>query len=93
MIGLGLLDIAATTFDLPKIEERWPEERGYGKIIYAQEWHNLMGALSYLEKAHREGEMTSEQEYRYRELKLLLKGSVPVLKKLDFTLLPVPLDV
>ncbi len=48
MIGLGLLDIAATTFDLPKIEERWPEERGYGKIIYAQEWHNLMGALSYL---------------------------------------------
>ncbi len=51
MIGLGLLDIAATTFDLPKIEERWPEERGYGKIIYAQEWHNLMGALSNTESA------------------------------------------
>ncbi len=93
MIDLELSDVATTTFDLPKIEERWPEERGYGKIIYAQEWHNLMGALSYLEKAHREGEMTFKQECRYRELKTLLKGYVPVLKRLGFTLPPVPLDV
>lgn len=51
-----------------------------------------MGALSHLEKAYRKGEMISEQECLYRELKTLLKGAVPVLKRLEFTLPPVALD-
>lgn len=92
MIDLELSDVTAATRDLPKIEERWHEEGGYGKIVYSQEWHNLMGALKYLERAHCEGAMTPEQEGRYRELKALLEESVPILKRLGFTLPPVPLD-
>lgn len=92
VIDLELSDVTAATRDLPKIEKRWHEEEDYGKIVYGQEWHNLMGALKYLERVCREGTMTPEQELRYQELKALLEESVPVLKRLGFTLPPVLLD-
>lgn len=91
-IDFDLRDIAAVARDLPKIEERLPEEHPLNRLVYDNEWHNLMGTLKYLERAHREGTMTPKQERRYRELKALLAESGPILKRLGFTLPPVPLD-
>jgi hypothetical protein len=92
-IDFDLRDVAAGARDLPKIEERLPGEHPLNRFVYDEEWHNLMGTLKYLESAFREGAMTPEQEIRYRELKALLGESVPILKRLGFTLPPVPLDV
>ena len=77
---------------LPKLEKLWPTEDQRNRFVYKQEWHNLMGALQNLEESYREGAITPEQELRYRELKALLEDSVPILKRLGFTVPPVPLD-
>ncbi len=63
------------------------------RATYGAEWHNLIGALENLEGAYQDRIMTPKQEVRYRELKALLRESVPTLKRLGFTLPPVPLDV
>lgn len=91
-IAFDLRDIAATARDLRKIDELLPGEHPANRLVYDNEWHNLMGTLKHLERACREGAMTPKQEIRYRELKALLEESVPILKRLGFTLPPVPLD-
>ena len=71
MAGLELSGLTFATHDLPNVEERWPEEGGYGKSVYAQERHSLMD-VKYLESVYREDDEPRAGGH-YRELEALLK--------------------
>lgn len=92
-VEFELTEIEIETGSLPKLEKLWPGQSAANRYVFHAEWHNLMGALENLEDAYRAGAMTPEQERRYQELKALLEESVPILKRLGFTLPPVPLGV
>ena len=89
---MELRTVATEVSGLPKLKARWTEEDERNRALYKHLWHNAMGGLENLEDKHRERKMTPEQEARYRELKGLLKEAIPILKRLRFTLPPVPLD-
>lgn len=84
--------VADDARSLARLEERWSEEDPRNKHVYAAEWLNAMGMAGLLEQAFWAGALSPSQQARYRELKALLEESVPVLKRLGFTLPPVPLD-
>jgi hypothetical protein len=73
-----------------------PETAQDGSRIYDfnVRWGTLMsGRLIRLEHYHRAGELTEEQERRYRELRRELKDATPTIESLGISRPTVPLEV
>lgn len=61
--------------------------------VRAMEWGQVMGTLRVvLDPAYHAGQMTREQEERYRELLRRLREALPVIEKLRFPRPPVSLE-
>ena len=80
---------------LPELEED-QRENGVDDSddAYAYYWMSevMDDALLYLEGASARGELTDEQQARYRELKAALKAELPRIERLGLMAPPVALD-
>lgn len=80
-------DLAAEADFLPDLEQVWNDEPAVNRDTWYFEWQELMDRLLGLEEAWRTGQMTPDQERRYRALCRRLEDAVPLLRRLE---LPLP---
>src|SRR3712207_1853972 len=92
-IEADLRFISDETAFLPELAEGWSDESETNRLVWHQEWRDLMARLIELDDACRNGLMTPEQRGRYRELFATLEQVKPIIRRLELMLPPVSLKV
>ena len=90
-IDAGLWAIGAEADFLPELAGGW-EENPYNRATWENEWEVLFMRLGDLDDAYRAGEMTAEQQERYRALRTKLRALLPLFEQLRLPLPSIPLD-
>ena len=83
--------IAETSF-LPELAQVWHGESETNRLVWYSEWFDLMGGLKNLDRAHRSGLMTSDQQVEYLDLLQKLEETVPLLEQMGLPLPSVSLE-
>lgn len=85
--------LVANVGDLPALAEEWEALPEGDRVSTALHWDHLMADyLVELDEYYRRGEMTSDQQARYRELLAKLKDAAPLIRQLKLYPPPVPLN-
>lgn len=86
--------LLADAEEMPEWVEWWEneEEFEYEQYVAESEWRNSVLAMKRLEELYNNGEMSGEQEQKYRKLKKLLKKRQDLIERLGLTPVGVPLD-
>ena len=80
---------------LPEYAEDWtPDPEGIDALdAYASEWASVaLGRMNRLERAHRSGAMSAEQQARYSEVKALFRKRMPLIERFWLDKPTVPLE-
>ena len=77
-----LHDISAEARFLPERAAAWETEPDENRAAFMLEWSNLMGGLTFLQRAQRSGSMTADQERRYHQLLREMRQALPLIRKL-----------
>lgn len=91
-VDISLHAIAAYVEDLPELVEDWPEMGEGEKASLEMEWSELASRTRLMEERLVAGELTAEQEERYRAIKARLRENMPHLEALRLDPPKVPLD-
>lgn len=92
-IDRDLWAINAELAFLPELERDWDTETLWNRLIWGDEWGQLMTFLVALHRAYQAGEMSNEQRVAYRDLAHKLLAALPQFQRLDLlTGFPVPLE-
>ena len=90
-IDSTLWAIGAEADFLPQLAEDWEEDR-VNRATWENEWDVLFMRLSDLDDAYRAGEMTAEQQERYKSLRTKLRELLPHFEQLRLPLPSIPLE-
>ena len=93
-IERSLTTVLAETRELPTIEKEWATLPDGNRASFGLEWDHWMA--DYLPDLHAHfcaGDMTPDQEDRYRRLLRELAAAMPIIERLNLYRPPVPLDV
>lgn len=88
-----LEDIGLELNDLPWTAEEWSTWFENSQCSYALDWDNLMGSLKYLAQAYDSGQMTEDQQARYRDVVRRLREALSTIQKLKLSAPVVSLDI
>ncbi len=78
---------------LPDLERDWDDETADNRMIYSNDWGQMMSFLVALHRAHETGEMSNDQRAAYRDLARRLLAALPQLRRLELVMaFPVPLE-
>lgn len=84
-IDRGLRSLLAEVEDLPSLAVEWEQLPESERASVALDWDHLLASyLNELDHAYRTGEMTADQQARYRALLGRLRDAKPLLERLDF---------
>ena len=79
--------------DLPDWTDEWEGMNDGERASLSLEWDHMMDDyLTELDEYYRAGMMSSEQQTRYQALLRTLRGSFPILRRLNLRLPPVSLE-
>ena len=92
-VEIGLKCLRLMLGDLPELADEWDELSDGERVSWSLDWDQIMASdLPLLDRQIRAGEMTTEQETRYRALLCELKAMLPTIQRLQLYPPPVPLD-
>lgn len=99
-IDHDLHSAACDLTDLPMLVADWDEARKRGDDTFwladwsgrELEWRDMTFRIERISRLYQDGEMSDEQAQRYRELVILLRESVPVLRRLKWWIPLVAVD-
>ncbi len=84
-VDIDLWSLEAEIDDLPELAEDWNSLSENNNVSYLLEWHNEMGKLKFLARAHQSGDMTPTQQVRYKALLAKLKEYQPIIERLELS--------
>ena len=91
-VDLDLHVLGSFIEDLPALVEEWPRMGDMERADNELWWDELSSRARALEESLTSGELTAEQEERYRAIKVRLSENLPHLEALRLDPPKVPLD-
>ena len=93
-IEIALRSAFLMTADLAEVLTDWPNMEDWERASWSLEWDQFMASdLPLLDRHYCAGNMTADQQARYRKLLDHLREALPVIVRLDLYRPPVPLDI